>query len=86
MAERNIEKDIDALRSDFAALQSDLQALTRTLARRARTAAADTADDLLARGRDGVAAVEGQVAERPLASLLIAFGAGVALGKLLDRR
>lgn len=86
MAERNIEKDIDALRSDFASLQSDLQTLTKTLARRAKTAAADTADDLLAKGRDGVAVVEEHVAERPLASMLIAFGAGVALGKLLDRR
>jgi ElaB/YqjD/DUF883 family membrane-anchored ribosome-binding protein len=85
MAERNIEKDIDALRGDFASLQADLQTLTKTLARRAKSAASDTADDLLARGRDGMAAVEGHVAERPLASLLIAFGAGVALGKLLDR-
>ena len=37
------------------------------------------------RGREGVAAVKQQIEERPVISLLVAFGVGVVIGKLINR-
>lgn len=38
-----------------------------------------------ARGRDGMAAAVQQVRDRPLTSILICFGLGLVIGKLIDR-
>jgi ElaB/YqjD/DUF883 family membrane-anchored ribosome-binding protein len=37
------------------------------------------------RGRKGVAAVKQQIEERPFISLLVAFGIGLVIGKLINR-
>ena len=44
------------------------------------------AGDMQASGRDSLRAVEGQIGERPLVSVAIAFAVGLVLGKLFDRR
>ncbi|WP_449220016.1 DUF883 family protein [Tistrella mobilis] len=38
------------------------------------------------RGRGAVAAAEHKIEERPLTSVLVAFGVGLVIGKLIDRR
>lgn len=44
------------------------------------------ADELHRQGQDTLAGVEQRVRDHPLASLLVALGIGMVLGRLLDRR
>ena len=45
----------------------------------------DATDEASRRGREGVAAVEHQIEERPFISVLVAFGIGLVIGKLINR-
>ena len=45
----------------------------------------DATSEASRRGREGVAAVEQQIDERPFISVLVAFGIGVLVGKLIGR-
>jgi ElaB/YqjD/DUF883 family membrane-anchored ribosome-binding protein len=45
----------------------------------------DATKETSRRGREGVAALEQQIEERPFISLLVAFGIGVVIGKLINR-
>ncbi|MBC7135137.1 DUF883 family protein [Oceanibaculum nanhaiense] len=62
---------MDGLKERIAALRSELEGAAKS----AR-----------ARGAEGVAAVEHHIEQKPLQSMLIALGAGLLIGKLLDRR
>jgi ElaB/YqjD/DUF883 family membrane-anchored ribosome-binding protein len=46
----------------------------------------ELSDDLRQQGRDALSQVERSVRERPLASLLMAFGVGMVLARLFGRR
>ena len=45
----------------------------------------DATSEASRRGREGVAALEHQIDERPFISVLVAFGIGVVIGKLINR-
>lgn len=84
--------DYDELKAEFAQLKQDMQKILGTLGDTAKGRAAHLADD--ARARVSAARAEGErlanaagdvVKERPIASVLVAFVAGVVLAKLLDR-
>jgi ElaB/YqjD/DUF883 family membrane-anchored ribosome-binding protein len=45
----------------------------------------DATNEASRRGREGVAAVTQQIEERPFISVLVAFGIGVVIGKLINR-
>jgi ElaB/YqjD/DUF883 family membrane-anchored ribosome-binding protein len=45
----------------------------------------DATKEASRRGREGVAAVEQQIEERPFISVLVAFGIGLVIGKLINR-
>ena len=88
MATRNLEQDVDALTRTISELRSEIGAL----AGRAGGAAHGAVDA----GRWGVRRVghaaeaaadgiQGQVAERPLTSVGLAFAAGLAIGRFLVR-
>ena len=88
-----LRKDISALVSSFGDTATDE---VKTRGRRARAAvgrvtdrASEVWDDATnkasGRGREGVAAVEHQIEERPFISVLVAFGIGVVIGKLINR-
>lgn len=62
---------MNALREKIATLRSELEGAAKT----AR-----------ARGAEGIATVERHIEQKPLQSMLIALGAGLLIGKLLDRR
>ena len=95
-----LKADLDTLRKDISSLVSSFgDAATdevKTRGRRARAAvgratdrAGEVWDDATSeagrRGREGVAAVEQQIEERPLISVLMAFGIGLLIGKLIGR-
>jgi ElaB/YqjD/DUF883 family membrane-anchored ribosome-binding protein len=97
MSEKATEVTLDQLRKDMDALRADLGALTETL----RAATGNLADDAVRRVADGAARANAAVrngakvvqdtankniTEHPLTSVAVAFGIGMVIGKLLDRR
>lgn len=88
MADTNAQKvpEIEKLKADIAALREDISAIGGVYSERVRNGARQAASDISARTRDGATMVAGQIESRPLTSVLVAFGAGLALGKLLDHR
>lgn len=91
-----VRSDIGKLRSDMGGVAEALRDVTRTRAEEAREGLASMAssvrdeirrnvENVRERGRGVVDEVETRIEQRPLTSLLIAFGAGLLLGKLLDR-
>jgi ElaB/YqjD/DUF883 family membrane-anchored ribosome-binding protein len=88
-----LRKDISTLVSSFGDSATDE---VKTRGRRARAAVGrvsdragevwdDATNEAGRRGRAGVAAVEQQIEERPFVSVLVAFGIGLLIGKLIDR-
>jgi ElaB/YqjD/DUF883 family membrane-anchored ribosome-binding protein len=88
-----LRKDISSLVSSFGDAATDE---VKTRGRRARAAVGratdragevwdDATNEASRRGREGVAAVKQQIEERPVISLLVAFGVGVVIGKLINR-
>ena len=86
MAEKTVEKELDALRADFDRLRHDIAGIAKAIGRNGAKAVDDLTDTAVERGRDGVAAIERQISERPMATVMVAFSAGMLLGKFLDRR
>jgi len=97
MAERDLNKDVDAIKADLDALRKDLSSVVETIKGSAKSRAEAELDalhkrlnqiaaDLQTSGRDSLRAVEGQIGEKPLVSVAIAFAVGLMIGKLFDRR
>jgi ElaB/YqjD/DUF883 family membrane-anchored ribosome-binding protein len=88
-----LRKEIGSLVGSFGSAATDE---VETRGRRARAAVGrvtdragevwdDATNEASRRGREGVAAVEHQIEERPFISLLVAFGIGLVIGKLINR-
>ncbi len=97
MAERDLNKDVDAIKSDLDALRKDLASIVETVKGTAKNRAESEIDalqkrlnqiatDVQSSGRDSLRAVEGQIGDKPLVSVAVAFAVGLVLGKLFDRR
>ncbi len=93
--------DIEAIIDDLAALKKDvakaIQSVKKLSLDDALDSARDMADDLTddaadiymdfsKRGRKTVAAMEKQIDDQPIASLLMAFAAGFVISKLFFRK
>lgn len=92
MTTKHAGSDTEQLRADLDQIQKDVAALTETLKNlgadrgqegldAVKRAAAATESQVKA----AVKSVEDQVSERPFPSVLVAFGLGFLIGKLLDR-
>lgn len=92
-----LKKDLAALRKDIGALaktvgdqasasSDDTMDMLKEKIAALRTEIEGAARTARARGAEGVASVERHIEEKPLQSMLIALGAGLLIGKLLDRR
>jgi ElaB/YqjD/DUF883 family membrane-anchored ribosome-binding protein len=104
MAERDLQKDLDAVKEDLAKLRSDIAELTQrlidtgrsevsTARNRVRSEARNlgrefraTLDEHGEQGLKTVESIEQLLTDRPLVSLLAAFGLGLLVGKFLQRR
>jgi ElaB/YqjD/DUF883 family membrane-anchored ribosome-binding protein len=91
-----IKEHVEALRTELAMLTKHIGLSSATLAR-AQTAGALKIEELGAdveraaevlrqQGQASLAQVENTIRERPLLSLLAAFGAGILIARLLERR
>lgn len=74
-----------ALRSDAETATEDQRAAVRRFGETAKARARLYGERAAGYGRDGWGQIEHQIEERPLTSMLMAFGLGMVLGKLLDR-
>ncbi len=92
-----IKEHVEALRTELATLTKHVKGLSSAALARAQTAGAlkieelgadleRAADTLRRQGQASIAQVEDTIKERPLLSLLAAFGAGVLIARLLERR
>lgn len=93
---RQYESDFDTVRDDLTKLSNDIAALAASLkdgatesAREQLAAARDRferlTDDARTRGEAQLDNLAAAIEERPLTSVLISFGVGIILGRLLDR-
>lgn len=97
MGQENLGQDLEALREDVTKLRSDLSQLAKSLLDKGKSET-DTAKDRVIeelmsnlrsardKSSDTVESVEHKIQEKPLMSLLIAFLAGLILGKLFESR
>ena len=92
-----LKKDIDELKAALKGLTGDLKGLAETrsdsAAKKAgeklgeiREDVAGAAQKIAYQGRQSAEAVADAVKDRPLQSLIVAFGVGLLLSRLLDRR
>jgi ElaB/YqjD/DUF883 family membrane-anchored ribosome-binding protein len=92
-----IKEHIDALRTELSMLTTHIKGLGSATLERAQSAGAlkieelgadleRAAEALRRQGQLSVAQVENTIREKPLLSLLAAFGAGMLIARLLDRR
>jgi ElaB/YqjD/DUF883 family membrane-anchored ribosome-binding protein len=91
-----LKDELDKLRKQVSSFGEAASEGIQRGSRRARAAAgqaldtaseglSDAAGEVERRGRQSLDAVEHQIEDRPLISVLVAFGLGVLVGKLLDR-
>lgn len=93
MATSNFDKDFEQLKKDLTSLRNDLSKLGDDVGHLSREKASQVGEQVSARAKEG-ADYSKQIAEQaqagiqthPLTSLLSAFGIGLALGHMLDRR
>jgi ElaB/YqjD/DUF883 family membrane-anchored ribosome-binding protein len=85
-AARSIEDDLAALRDDVKNLSASIAALARQKTGEAKDELSYRTDQALETGRQAAETVQDAVKERPMTSVCIAFGIGVMIGHLLDRR
>jgi ElaB/YqjD/DUF883 family membrane-anchored ribosome-binding protein len=97
MAERDLNKDVDAIKADLDALRKDISSVLETIKGTAKNRAEteiealqkrinQIASDVQTSGRDSLRAVEGQIGDKPLVSVAIAFAIGLMLGRVFDHR
>ncbi|HZA65713.1 MAG TPA: hypothetical protein VE592_02120 [Geminicoccaceae bacterium] len=92
-----VKAHVEALRTELGALTTHIKGLSTAKLGQAQAAggikieelSADlqrAADALRQQGQASVAQLENTIRERPLLSLLAAFGAGVVIARLLERK
>jgi ElaB/YqjD/DUF883 family membrane-anchored ribosome-binding protein len=92
-----VKEHIQALRADLASLTTHIKGLSSAKLEQAQSAGSlkieelsaevqRAADALRQRGEVSVAQLETTIREKPLISLLAAFGIGLLVARLLDRR
>lgn len=81
-----LQADIQTLRGDFTKLAADLREIAGSGISRAQTQAQDSADRVWGEVKRQAQQVTNEIEERPLASALAAFAAGLVIGMLLNSR
>src|SRR5262245_48599283 len=90
--EDTLRQDVEALKADLMAIRTDLKGLGRDLASAAK-ASADAAKDRVrsaveaaaSKGEEAAKKIHHAIEEKPLTSVLVAFGTGLLLGAILRK-
>jgi ElaB/YqjD/DUF883 family membrane-anchored ribosome-binding protein len=83
---RSIEEDIAALREDLKTLTANVAGLAKEKGDTVRADLGARADKAMASGREAAESMQDTVRDRPMTSVFVAFGVGILIGHLLDRR
>lgn len=83
---RSVEEDLAALRADLKALTESISELAKDKGDAVRAKLSETADRAVASGKQTAETMQETVRERPITSVAIAFGVGMLIGHLWDRR
>lgn len=75
----------DAAAAEAKAGGARLNEAAHAAARTAKDRAQHFADAARTQGEEGIAALEQRIERNPITSVLVAFGVGLVIGKLLDR-
>jgi ElaB/YqjD/DUF883 family membrane-anchored ribosome-binding protein len=78
--------DIEILKADLAKIKDDLASLAGSLVDRGRQSARAVRQTIEDKVGSSVDALESFVEERPLTTVMLAFGAGIVTAMLLRRR
>lgn len=89
MAERDYEQlraEMEKLRADVSSLNKAVHEVVSSWSADAKDAAKRSAAKVEAKAKESLDAVAHQVEERPITTLATAFGVGIVLGLILNRR
>lgn len=84
MAAQNYEQELGLVKADLSALRGDVAHLVAVLGQEAKERVGNAAETAKKYGKQGVQVAEHQITEHPFASVAVAFGAGLLLGRLLN--
>lgn len=80
-----LKADLDSLRRDVSQLTDTLKRSSREQVQAGTAQARESANQLGNQARDATRNLEQEIGQRPMTSVLAAFGIGFVVGKLLDR-
>lgn len=80
----NLRDELSSLKSDLANIKNDLKGIADTAVYRAREEARAARDRSREKVQASLGSFEEYVEEQPLTSVLVAFGVGLVLGKLMS--
>lgn len=83
---KSIEEDLAALREDLKNLTASVASIAKSKTGELRDEIGVRADRAVETGRQAAESVQDAVRERPVTSVCLAFGIGVIIGHILDRR
>lgn len=84
MAAGTYEEELASVKADLSALRGDIAGLAAAIGKDARARVSSAADTAKRYGQQGAEVAEHQITEHPFASVAVAFGAGLLLGRLLN--
>lgn len=83
--QRELQEQLNTLRNDFAEVTKTVREMSAARAQQGQERLRDTAQRTRAQARESLHTVQSEIEQRPYASMAVAFGAGLLLGKLFDR-
>lgn len=78
--------ELEHIREDIDSLKNNVVALTKSVQHEVADAAATRLAHIKSRGEETVKVLEKDIKNRPIQSILTAFGAGIILSMLMRRR
>jgi ElaB/YqjD/DUF883 family membrane-anchored ribosome-binding protein len=85
-AAEELRADMDKLKSDMSALMDTIGKIAEESKKEGKRRVREAGEMAAVHAEESMHAVEAQIAERPFISVLAAFGVGMVIGRLLDRR
>ncbi|SFK05991.1 DUF883 family protein [Methylophaga sulfidovorans] len=83
---QELQEQLDALRKDFAEVASTLKSLTSEYAQQGQDKVKAAAQQAQQQAKESFARAQGEVEAHPYTSMAVAFGIGLVIGKVLDRK
>lgn len=83
---KSVEDDLAALRADLKSLSATISDMAKGKTDDVRARLGETADKAIASGKQTTENIQDTVRDRPITSVAIAFGVGMLIAHLLDRR